>query len=71
MATKISKKETLIKLLTRQSGATIAQMQKATGWQAHSIRAALTGLRKAGHQVSRDSNAKGLAVYRLSAQVAS
>ena len=26
----------------------------ATGWQEHSIRAALTGLRKAGHVIARE-----------------
>ncbi|PLX35624.1 MAG: hypothetical protein C0605_09180 [Hyphomicrobiales bacterium] len=66
-----TKKDSIIKLLSRSNGATIAQMQKATGWQAHSIRAALTGLRKAGHKISRDSKTKGLAVYRVSAEAAS
>jgi len=71
MTTKTTKKVKLVKLLRRSNGATIAQMQKITGWQAHSIRAALTGLRKAGHIISRDSNVKGLAVYRISAEATS
>ncbi len=38
----------LRKLLTRKSGATIAQIQSAFGWQPHTARAAISGLRKAG-----------------------
>jgi len=36
-------------MLERPSGATVEALCKTTGWQAHSVRAALTGLRKAGH----------------------
>ena len=38
--------DTVFKLLRRSNGATIAQLQKVTEWQPHSVRAALTGLRK-------------------------
>lgn len=40
---KTSKRDALLKLLRSNSGATIAQMQKATGWQPHSIRGFLSG----------------------------
>ncbi len=63
MPAKINKNDTILKLLWRPNGATIAQLQKATGWKPHSIRAALTGLRKKGHVVQRDKNAKGVTVY--------
>ena len=63
MPAKINKNDTILKLLWRPNGATIAQLQKATGWKPHSIRAALTGLRKKGHDVQRDKNAKGVTVY--------
>jgi DNA-binding transcriptional regulator GbsR (MarR family) len=33
----------LIALLLRPGGATLAQMQEATGWQAHSVRGAMSG----------------------------
>jgi DNA-binding transcriptional regulator PaaX len=36
----------------------------ATGWQEHSIRAALTGLRKAGRTVTRERNDDGTR-YRI------
>ena len=65
MPTKPTKTAAVIRFLRRASGATIAQIQKATGWQSHSVRAALTGLRKKGHDVQRDKNAKGVTVYRI------
>ena len=65
MPAKITKTDSVIRLLRRASGATIAQLQKATGWQPHSVRAALTGLRKKGHDVQRDKNARGVSVYRI------
>ncbi len=65
MSAKINKNDTILKLLRRPNGATIAQLQKATGWKPHSIRAALTRLRKKGHDVQRDKNSKGVTVYRI------
>ncbi len=64
MATKITKTEAVLKLLKRKQGATVAQLQKATGWQPHSVRAALTGLRKKDHDIRREKNAKGLTIYK-------
>jgi hypothetical protein len=40
---KISKHDALLKLLRGNSGTTLAQMQKATGWQPHSVRGFLSG----------------------------
>jgi Fic family protein len=54
----------LHKLLGRKSGATIAQMQTAFGWQPHTARAAISGLRKRGEAVERSDTAKG-SVYRI------
>jgi len=65
MPAKINKNDIILKLLRRPNGATIAQLQKAMGWKPHSIRAALTGLRKKDHDVQRDKNAKGVTVYRI------
>ncbi len=55
----------ILSQLRRPNGATIAHLRKATGWQAHSIRATLTGLRKQGHDVRRGKNAKGVTMYRV------
>jgi hypothetical protein len=65
MTAKTSKREIIAKQLRRPAGANIVQLQKATAWQAHSIRAALTGLRKKGHVIQRSKDAKGNAVYRM------
>lgn len=43
----------VIELLQRKNGADIDEIGKATGWQKHTVRAALTGLRKKGHVVER------------------
>ena len=54
-------------MLERPTGATIAAISKATGWQAHSVRAALTGLRKAGRIIDRsrgDGNVS-TSIYRI------
>jgi hypothetical protein len=42
----------------------VAQLQKATGWQPHSVRAALTGLRKKDHGIRREQSEKGVTVYK-------
>ncbi len=60
-----TKSETIRKLLARKGGASISQLQAATDWQPHSVRAALSGLRKNGAEVTRATNAKGVTVYRL------
>ncbi len=64
MATKTTKTDAVLKLLERKRGATVAQLQKATGWQPHSVRAALTGLRKKDHNIRREKNEKGVTVYK-------
>ena len=53
------------KLLARKGGATVTQLQAAIAWQPHSIRAALSGLRKKGTAITRSTNAKGVTVYAI------
>ncbi len=43
----------LRRLLARKAGADLAALQSVTGWQPHSVRAALSGLRKAGYIIDR------------------
>ena len=57
---------TILGLLKRPKGCKITELQKATGWQAHSIRAALTGLRKRGITITRSQD-DGVTVYRAEA----
>ena len=49
-----SKLARIIALLERDHGATIEELIAATGWLAHTTRAALTGLRKRGYAVAID-----------------
>ncbi len=63
-----TKKEELIQLLTRKSGADVATISKTLGWQTHTTRAALTGLRKAGYEVLGEKPDEGKPKrYRISA----
>ncbi|HEY3622681.1 MAG TPA: DUF3489 domain-containing protein [Roseiarcus sp.] len=57
----------VIKLLQRDDGATIDDLIAATGWLAHTTRAALTGLRKRGYAVTIDRSHKERgSIYRIS-----
>jgi biotin operon repressor len=46
------KKARLIRLLNSKSGASAAALGEKLGWQAHTVRAALSGLRKAGFEIA-------------------
>ena len=45
-ANKASKQDTVIAMLRRGGGASIAEMMEATGWQAHSVRGFMSGALK-------------------------
>ena len=60
-----SKQTQIIKLLRRPKGATITDLSKATDWQIHSVRAALSRLRKQGHHINRSRTGRGASRYRL------
>lgn len=59
--------EAAIDLLRRKNGATIADVQKATGWQAHSMRGFLSGTvrKRLGLDVESESDSKGMRRYRI------
>ena len=59
----LSKQDQLAAMLVRDEGATIAQMIAATGWLPHTVRAALTGLKKKGYAVESDK-VDGVRTYR-------
>ena len=69
MTIKTTKQDAVIKLLKRRQGATVDQIQQATSWQPHSVRAALTGLRRKGHGIARGKNAKGVTIYKIAEAV--
>lgn len=54
-----TKKEQLIKLLGSKSGADIKSLSEKLGWQQHTTRAAMSGLRKAGYEVAGAKPAQG------------
>jgi hypothetical protein len=61
-----SKLALTIDLLRRADGASIDDLTQATGWLAHTTRAAITRLRKRGYVVTRERTAAGESVYRIS-----
>lgn len=62
---KLTKPQIIQKLISRKTGASIDDLTKATGWQVHSIRAAVTGLRKQGLAITLTKNAKGIGLYKM------
>jgi hypothetical protein len=60
-----SKIGTVLCLLLREQGATLDELVTATGWLPHTTRAALTGLKKKGHVITR-SKTDGVSRYTVS-----
>jgi hypothetical protein len=62
-----SKKAEILALIERPKGATLAEIQKATGWQAHSVRGFISGTlgKKMGLTVESTRREDGERVYRL------
>ena len=61
------KSELVKKLLQRGKGATITELQVATAWQPHSVRAFLSGLRKKGEVLVKEERKSGETAYRVAA----
>jgi hypothetical protein len=61
-----SKSAAILGLLTRTSGATIAELAEATGWQAHSVRGFMSGtLRKKQALELDNERVDGVRRYRI------
>ena len=60
-----TKRAVLIGMLERRDGASVAELGQRLGWLPHTVRAAITGLRHAGRDVTRSKDAEGQSVYRL------
>jgi hypothetical protein len=60
-----TKSDLVISLLSKHDGATASELISATGWQLHSLRAFISGLRKRGHAILR-SKENGEARYAIS-----
>lgn len=60
----VTKRAQLIALLERKEGASLDDMVAATGWLPHTVRAALTGLRKSGKTIE-SQKMDGMRTYRI------
>lgn len=64
-----SKQDQLINLLSKPNGARISVIIERLGWQAHTVRAAVSGLRKRGFEVATSKSMKtGEIVYAIKAR---
>ncbi len=61
----LTKAATVTKLLSRNRGATLAEVMTATSWQPHSARAFLSGLRKKGKMLLKEARKDGETSYRM------
>jgi hypothetical protein len=59
-----TKVETVLSQLRRVNGVSIKQIMASTGWQAHSVRAVICGLRKQGISIVRFKTKNGATAYR-------
>lgn len=66
---KLGKGDQLVEMMQRKGGATMAEMQKTSGWQAHSVRGFLSGIvrKKMGLTVISVKQQDGGRVYTLDA----
>jgi hypothetical protein len=61
-----TKQALIVALLSNEEGATLDALIDATGWLPHTMRAALTGLRKKGYRIERKGGAgEGPSAYRV------
>jgi hypothetical protein len=63
---KHSKRATVTRMLSRGTGATVAEITKSTGWKEHSCRAFLTGVRKS-NKLIKEQRPDGKTAYRIDA----
>lgn len=63
-----SKQDQLVALLSKPNGVRVSVISERLGWQAHTVRAAISGLRKRGHEVVTSKSQKtGEMVYAINA----
>jgi hypothetical protein len=60
-----TKRAALIGMLERPEGASVAEIGQRLGWLPHTVRAAITGLRHTGREVTRSKDDKGQSMYRI------
>lgn len=65
-AERTNKKAEVIALMKRAKGATLAEIMKATGWQAHTVRGFVSILgSKGGQKIESSKNESGKRSYRI------
>ncbi len=64
-----TKADKLLKLLKSKRGASMEQLQEASGWQAHSVRGFLSGTVKGrmGLAIESEADKSGIRRYRIAA----
>lgn len=62
---RVTKAATVVRLLSRSKGATLAEIGSSTAWQLHSCRSFLTGLRKKGVTLLKEARRDGETCYRI------
>ncbi len=61
---KPNRKQTIIDLISRAKGATLAELMQSTGWQAHSVRGMISTLgSKHGLKIASSKNDEGERTY--------
>lgn len=62
----VPKKRQLLHLISQPGGVRIGELVELLGWQAHTVRATLSGLRKRGHVIfASKASGTGEAIYKL------
>jgi Protein of unknown function (DUF3489) len=67
-STRKTKSTTVNRLLRREKGATLAEIEKSTGWKPHSCRAFLSGIRKTGATLTKEERTDGKTAYRITVE---
>jgi hypothetical protein len=67
MSRAASKQAKIVEMLRRSHGASIAELMKATGWQAHSVRGVISGAlkKKLGLEIASEKSKAGERRYRI------
>ena len=61
-----TKNAIIISLISRETGATLAELTTATDWKPHSIRGHLSNLRKKkGLEITSNHNSEGVKIYTI------
>ena len=60
-----SKLDKLVGLLSHKTGTTIAKASESLGWQSHTTRASLTGLKKRGYVIERKDRVGKDSLYSI------